>query len=89
MCLLFRKKVGETGSSCYTCKLLQLRFLNNKKTTRRQQEFSVISYEKYFKLTLHTEFGDDRRQYYGQKTDFYLSEYIFKIFENSPCAKNI
>ena len=30
--------------------------------TRRQNEFSVISYETYFKPSLNAKFGDDKRQ---------------------------
>ena len=37
-----------------------------------------MSYEKYFKPTMHAKFGDDRRQGDGNRkkttTDFYLSE---------------
>ena len=45
--------LGGTGSSCYSCVLSK---------TRREQEFSVMSYEKYFQPTLHEKFGDNRRQ---------------------------
>ena len=49
--------VGQTGSSCYTGKLLQLRFLKNWKT----ELCELCRIKKYLKPILHAKFGDDRR----------------------------
>ena len=42
-----------TRTSCYSCVFSK---------TRKQQELSVMSYEKYFKPTLHAKFGDSNKK---------------------------
>ena len=84
--IYWRPGLVVTRASCYNCVFSK---------TRKQQEFSVMSLEKYLKPTLRTKFGDYRRQYenvmpqHSQRTYFFTSpsnfcSHIFSKIHISP-----
>ena len=70
--LLPTARVGETGSSCYTGKLLRLRFLKNRKTAGVVLcRIKSISYQLCMR---NLEMIDGNKKKLWPKNDFYLSE---------------
>ena len=82
--------VGETGSSCYTGKLLQLRFLYKKIKDSK-------SYRLYLMKTISNQLCtqkleiiyDNKKKLWPKQLFLPLRVFLFySIFENSPCATN-